>query len=444
MKEYRRALEEYGAAITLDPRNGELLRGRAGVHLAMAHHLMARGGDPQGCFVSAVEDLDGALSAGARPSRIHQMRCMMLVRRGQAEPARAAEFFDLAIEAGNEAVRVAPKDELSWIERGHARYQRGLSTGRAGDTDDAIADFTEALALAPEAPDALAYRGSALVMRGIARRKAGGDPTEDYEAAARDCTESIRLDSRREDPWSSRARARGNLASYRQSKGDEAAALSDDAVEDFTEAIRLNPRVAGYWHHRGNVRARRADFLLQRREDPRELLRLAAADYTESLARARSDAVLLDRAKAHSRIGDVSLAKGEDCVEYSRALADYHEVMKRGTAAVEVYTSAGRVAMACAGGRAKRGEDPFPALSAAVSSWNAAIERWPSNGVLIAERGNAWFATAQLKQERGKPAATEYRQAMKDFTEGAKLDPRLKVDEGVRRCREYLEAHPDE
>ena len=105
-----------------------------------------------------------------------------------------------------------------------------------GDTDRAIADYTEAIRLDPKF--AIAYNN-----RGLAYRDKG-----DTDRAIADFTEAIRLDPKFANAYASRGVA------YRD-KGD-----MDRAIADYTEAIRLDPKLAIAYVNRGLAYEKLADF----------------------------------------------------------------------------------------------------------------------------------------------------------------------------------------
>ena len=95
-------------------------------------------------------------------------------RQGNAACLRGE--FDLAVRRYTEALRLNPKDAVTYNNRGYAYLQKG-------EADKAIADYDEAIRLAPKYAKALFFRGSAYEDKG------------DEGKAVADYTEAIRLDS---------------------------------------------------------------------------------------------------------------------------------------------------------------------------------------------------------------------------------------------------------
>jgi Caspase domain/TPR repeat/Tetratricopeptide repeat len=153
----------------------------------------------------------------------------------QAREKFAKKDFQGAIADYSEVIRLKPKDDNAYNNRGIARYQ-------ANDFQGALADFNVALRLNPN--NTLAYRN-----RGNSRWI-----DRDYEGAIADYTVAIRLDPFNEDIYIERGYVRGNK-DPRDYQG---------AIADYNQALRLNPRNAyAYWnrgHAKENRNAKLQDF----------------------------------------------------------------------------------------------------------------------------------------------------------------------------------------
>src|SRR5258708_5872736 len=101
-----------------------------------------------------------------------------------------------------------------------AYIDRGDTFADAGDFDNAIADYTEALRLNPQNTDAFNNRGLVYVDKG------------DLDNAIADYSEAIRLEPTFDIAYSNRGIA------YRENSD------FDNAMADFAEALRLNPQDA--------------------------------------------------------------------------------------------------------------------------------------------------------------------------------------------------------
>ena len=140
----------------------------------------------------------------------------------------AQEWFERGVNAGDldeqirfysEAIRLEPHVPYTFFNRGTVRIAKG-------DLDGAIRDFDEAIRLKPDYVKAFNNRASA--------RQAKSD----LDGALQDCNEAIRL----EPNYAIAFESRGEV---RQAKGD-----LEGALNDFTEAIRLKPDFAVAYYNR--------------------------------------------------------------------------------------------------------------------------------------------------------------------------------------------------
>jgi tetratricopeptide (TPR) repeat protein len=192
--------------------------------------------------------------------------------------------YRAAIAQYTEAIGRDPSDARTLINR--ANVYRMLATEYAWPQmtrricRHALADYDEAIRLAPNEPDAHVGRVNAL----------------GFEQAIAEYTETIRLDPNNAVAYCARATAYNGLA---QSNG---------SIADATEAIRLAPdlylgydaRGFGFWH-RGNASRAQTDYLQ------------AVADFSEAI-RLNPNALdcYLGRAQAYRALGEVKLAAADE------------------------------------------------------------------------------------------------------------------------------------
>lgn len=160
-------------------------------------------------------------------------------------------------------------------------FSQAYDKQQAGDTEGAIADYTEAIRLNPNF-------ATAFFNRGLIRRE-----KNNFDGAIADYTEAIRLNPNFAEAYSSRGLVRykkndmgGAIADYteaiyhdpynviayfnrglvRREQGD-----MESAIRDYTEAIRLNPDHAKAYSNRGFARSEQGD------------MEGAIEDYTEAI-----------------------------------------------------------------------------------------------------------------------------------------------------------------
>jgi tetratricopeptide (TPR) repeat protein len=179
-----------------------------------------------------------------------------------------------------EAIRLAPDNAWAYHSRGYA-YEE------IGDYDSAIADYTEAIRLDP--CDVYMYH-----LRGGAYEEKG-----DYDSAIADYSEYIRLGP---DPWFSIYEYMYTVRGYAYyKKGDYVRAIAD-----YTEVILFKPENACGYNERGNAHSKKGDY------------DSAIADYTEAIRLAPDYAFAYrDRGEAYGKKGDIE-----------KAIADYREALR--------------------------------------------------------------------------------------------------------------------
>jgi tetratricopeptide (TPR) repeat protein len=113
------------------------------------------------------------------------------------------------------------------LQDAYAYHKRGATWHRKGDYDRAISDYSEAIKLKPNFPDAFFTRGMAWDEKG------------EYDRAISDYTEAIKLKP-------NHAEAFNNRGDAWHGKGDYGRAISD-----YNNAIELKPNYADAFFNRG-------------------------------------------------------------------------------------------------------------------------------------------------------------------------------------------------
>jgi tetratricopeptide (TPR) repeat protein len=185
----------------------------------------------QGCTHLAHGELDDAVANFGKAIDSNPKHALALFYRAMAyqeqkKTALAIAGYTDAIDlhkklveaAGNRLDRTAfPLD----AQLDEAYFNRGVLFDQVGDRENALADYTEAIRVAPRRADAYCARGIAFLERGVAG------------VAFEDLREAVRI-----DPSSYEAH-------YHRARACLAMGKLDDAIQDCRTAIRLNPKCAG-------------------------------------------------------------------------------------------------------------------------------------------------------------------------------------------------------
>jgi tetratricopeptide (TPR) repeat protein len=173
-----------------------------------------------------------------------------------------------------EAIRIAPEDEVSYKMRANAYW-------RNHDYGHAIADLTKWIEFAPEDPDRYKARGNAY------------QNNHDFDRTITDFTKVIEL-APTPEAYENRGQAYLANGSF------------DTALSDYNKAKELAPKSANILDDRGEAYANKGDY------------GRAIADYNAAITLEQKDA------RAFTDRGDVLAAKQD----YGRAIADYKEAIK--------------------------------------------------------------------------------------------------------------------
>ena len=249
-----------------------------------------------------------------------------------------------------------------------AYYNRGVAYTKLGKYAEAIADYDQAITLDPQ--DAVAYSN-----RGIAYRNLGK-----YAEAIADYTQAIALDPQDAVAYYNRGIAYRNLGKYAE------------AIADYTQAIALDPKDAVAYNNRGNAYAKLgkyaeaiADCTQAIDLDP-ELTAAynncgsaydalgkypeAIADYTQAIALdPKYAAAYNNRGNAYAKLG-----------KYAEATADYTQAIALNPKLAEVYNNRGVSHIYL---------KQYPA---AVKDFTKAIELVPTTAAYYINRAEAYRA----------------------------------------------------
>jgi tetratricopeptide (TPR) repeat protein len=284
-----------------------------------------------------------------------------------------------------------PKDAAGYIDRGQARHFNG-------DANGAIADFSRAIELDPQATSAYFDRGIANMQkrnldgaisdlsraielspntgdyyndRGLAKLRKG-----DNDGAIADFTRAIELDPKSALAYRNRALAKnikkdadGALADYssaidldsknadaynnrgniKKSKGD-----LDGAIADFSSAIEINPKLAVAYKNRGEAKQAKGDAAGAKEDlkragelDPELMSKESVADSSSNRAAAASPAPSSPgtggpKLKEAERYYESGLKKQQHS-DLDGAIADYTRAIKLNPDYTEAYNNRGNL-----------------------------------------------------------------------------------------------------
>ena len=172
-------------------------------------------------FQAQVQALDQREQEGeARRERQGQLTPWDHIRRGNRH-YDAGEYAD-AVAEYTQAIALDPKYAVAY-------NNRGAANNHLGKYAEAIVDYDQAIALDPQGT--VAYNN-----RGAANNNLGK-----YAEAIADCTQAIALDPKYAVAYNNRGYANNHLGKYAE------------AIADCTQAIALAPQVAAAYNNRGNA-----------------------------------------------------------------------------------------------------------------------------------------------------------------------------------------------
>ena len=244
-----------------------------------------------------------------------------------------------------------------------AYLNRGLENFARRDYDQAVADYTAAIALDGKNADLYNNRGNAYHAK------------RDYARALRDFDKAIALNAAHALAYNNRGIVHGDMGDFGR------------AIQDYDQAIAIHPAYASAYNNRGNIRAKQGDF------------RMAVQDYSQAIVLKPSYVgAYNNRAMAYGALGQY--AEAADDFQQSMALRP-NETAKAGLAALERRTAAKAVDMSFAPMSFRRmpNTDLAAALLATVSadSLEACETACAGNGDCRAYSFNMWNALCFLK-----------------------------------------------
>ena len=280
-------------------------------------------------FQAQLQALDQREQEGeARRERQGQLTPWDHIRRGNRH-YDAGEYDD-AITDYNQAIDLDSNIAAAY-------YNRGVAYTKLGKYAEAIGDLTQAIALDPQ--DAAAYNN-----RGIAYRNLGK-----YAEAIADYDQAIALDPKYAVAYSNRGVANNHLGKYAE------------AIADYTQAIVLDPKYAVAYSNRGGAYAELGKYAE------------AIADYDQAIALDPKYAVAYNnRGYAYDDLG-----------KYAEAIADYTQAIVLNPKYAAAYNNRGVA------------HNYLKQYPAAVEDFTKAIELAPTTAAYYINRAEAYRALGQ-------------------------------------------------
>jgi tetratricopeptide (TPR) repeat protein len=206
-----KALADFNAALTRDPKNIAVFIDRARLHVRRDDKT------------AALDDLDQAVKLAPTDPQPYYVRGAV---------RNSMNDFDGSIADYDKVIELVPDNP-------EPVYRRGEVYAAKGDFERAIADYTKVLAAAPDHFDALRQRGYARFRKG------------DYAEAMKDYDRAV---ERRNDD-----------AELRNLRGRTLAKLDrlDEALADFDRAVELSPKYVWPYVNRAAVYASKGDYRRQ-------------------------------------------------------------------------------------------------------------------------------------------------------------------------------------
>jgi tetratricopeptide (TPR) repeat protein len=253
---------------------------------------------------------------------------------------------ELALTDYTEAIALYPHRE--------GYHNRGNTYGALGQYEQAIADYTKAIEIDPKYTDAYVGRGANYAALG------------QHEQAIADYTKAIEIDPKYAMAYYNRGATYGELGQHKQ------------AIADYTKAIEIDPKYAMAYYNRGATYGE----LGQHKQ--------AIADYTKAIE------IDPKYASAYWGRGNTYGALGQ----YEQAIADYTKAIEIEPTYTDGYLSRGAAHRA------------LSQHEQAIANYTKAIEINPKDALAYIHRGYAYGESGQ------------HEQAIADYTKAIEIDPK--------------------
>ncbi len=384
--QYDKAIADFTETIRLTPAAASGYVGRGAAYLAKDESHRA------------IADFNEALNLEPGQAFAHLQRGVAYHRIGEA---------DKALEDYSEVIKLTPRDPAPYVNRGIVYYTK------KGLYDAAISDFTKSLELNPK-------EVNALINRGITYRQRG----ETDEAIA-DFTEALRqglqtadvlrlanLGERGKSPELARTADQVAHAYYQRGMALMDKQDYNSALNDFNMTMRINPKEPRAYLGRGAANLKKGD------------LKQAVSDFDEAIKLAPGMAfAYFERGAAYHAVDD-----------FQHAIADYSEAIKIDPKDAIAFINRGMAEIFV--NKIDEAIDDFDAaLDLAPDNVNALVQRGFAYGLkkdyaqafadinkaleVTPDNPTALFYRAQVEAHRGN-----VERALEDYGASRRLDPK--------------------
>lgn len=385
-------------------------------------------------FLEAQSDFEEIVEA--RPSQPEPRALSGLMRYFKAEELALhgedpRELLDAAIVDLEVALRLDPKSEAFYIQRGTCFRARGKADESRGKDprpfySKAVADFDEALGVSPDSPGAHNNRGLTHLSLGDLLSGAGRDPLEPYAKAVADFDEALRLAPDLTVAYVNRGNAHRQTGKFLANTGRDPFPEYASANLDYTEAIKRESGTGLAQNNRGIAFKLRGEAESFANKDPGESFKSALADFDEALRLCPDYAdAYVNRGSVHSKIGDAEAAAGRDPIpSYERAIADYGEALRVKPDHVLSYLNRGDVYRARGDAEFSAGKDPRSSYQRAIQDLDEAIRVQPRNALAYSNRGNVHLRMGEHETQGSQEQKHAWERALNDYDKAVEVNPK--------------------
>jgi tetratricopeptide (TPR) repeat protein len=393
----------------------EAIVARAG-HLEEAWEALAYIAGRRGRYEEVVRLCDRAIALDRGYAPYYLLRGNH--RAASALAGGLRDAFDAAVADYDEALRLAPDYDLARLRRGATNVNRAILIHDRGDDsrpalERGMADIDEVLRRRPGHVEALRWRGHARLAESAALEARGLDGRPALERALADYGEAARLGPSAAMSWIRLGEGRSHLGILLARRGADPSEALDAAVAAFDEALKRDPTAAEAWGGRASARINRGLFEAGRGADPVPQYRAAVEDATQAMAHERAPRYFNERGSAYLNWGNAAQAAGEDpSAVYERAIADLTLAVQGGAAGS--LEARGLARLNWATWRYRRQEEPEE-LPAALGDFEEAARQAPESAEPRKRLGAARMLAALVDAWRGRDPVPAYQAAVREL-----------------------------